>query len=212
MSKRAFSIVEILIALFLILVVASVVIPMNIANVKQAELVARWKNVFEETKYSFELLTVQNPKLISSIASEKNADSSKVFETVKRYLNIDEKKSNEYYFKNYKYRFLNGLPVRERSKYWVKDFVVLKSGVVVGFKLNSERNVSDFDPLGILLFDVNGLQKPNKFGKDIFGVSIYPLELFPFGQGQDNSAMKANCSPVGLGTMCSKYYLIGGNF
>ncbi len=212
MARRAFTVIEIIVVIFLILMVASIFIPLNIANVKQAELVARWKNTFEESKYSFELLRVQNPMLFRSIKMNENVDSTQVFESIKKYLDMDDEKSTPVYFSNYKYKFLNGRKVKKNSKLYVKDFVTLRSGVIIGFKLNEKRLVYGNTAVGILLFDVNGLEKPNRIGKDIFGVNVYRNDIKPFGEGRSLSSMTVNCSPIGTGVMCSKYYLIGGKF
>jgi len=212
MSKRAFTVVEILIVLFLVLMIASIIVPMNVANVRQAEMVAKWKNVYPEADYSFKLLRAQHSELFDTLGKNHDADSSSVFNTIKAYLNVSEEKSSPKYFEHYKFKFLNGRSVGKKSRYYVKDFATLQSGVIIGFRLNEYRFVGGGEPLGIMLFDINGLAKPNRIGKDIFGVNVFPMAIVPFGEGRSSSDMKANCSPIGVGVMCSKFYLIGGNF
>lgn len=212
MSKRAFSIIEILIVFFLILLVASIFVPLNIANVKQAERVVKWKNTFEETKYSFEVLKAKNQNLFESLKLNNAMDSHAAFKMIKPYLNISNHKSTDDYFKDYKYKFLNGRKVKNNSIFYIKDFATLESGVVIGFKLAKNNHMYSNSPVGIMLFDINGLEKPNRIGKDIFFINVYENEIKAVGEGRSTSVLKANCSPIGTGTFCSKYYLIGGNF
>lgn len=209
MSRKAFTIVEIVIVVFLILMVASIFIPLNISNVKQAERIAKWKNTFEESNYCFELIRAQNKDLFTAT----DADNSKnIFSKMKPYLDIQDNKVSKDYFKDYKYKFLNGRKVSKYSNFYVKDFVLLQSGVILGFKLNDNRLGNPKSPFGLMLFDINGLEKPNKFGEDIFGLYLFPDKTTPFGDGYSHSALKVNCSPIGTGVFCSKYYLIGGKF
>ncbi len=210
MAKRAFTVIEILIVIFLIVGVASIFIPLNLANVKQAEFISKWKNTFEESKYAFQLLKAQNPTVFYTSEIDKDRASEEVFDAIKKYLDIDSEKSTSKYFEKYNYRFLNGRKVDKNSKLYVKNFATLDSGVIIGFKLNKNRLIYGNTSIGILLFDVNGLEKPNKIGKDIFGVTIHRNDIKAFGEGRSLSAMKTNCSPIGTGVMCSKYYLIGG--
>lgn len=212
MSKRAFSIIEILIVFFLILMVASIFIPLNLANLKQAERVVKWKNTFEETKYSFEVLKANQHSLFESLKSNKVRSSKVAFDMMKPYLNISHSKSAGDYFKDYKYKFLNGRRVKKKSSFYVDNFATLESGVIIGFRLNKNRSVYVNSPIGIMMFDINGLEKPNRVGKDVFFISVSEKEIKAVGDGHSTSVMKANCSPIGTGTFCSKYYLIGGNF
>ena len=65
----------------------------------------------------------------------------------------------------------------------------------------------------MLMFDMNGLLPPNRWGKDIFGINIYSEgHIEPFGKNFDMSDLKLDCSEKGLGINCSYYYIIGGGF
>lgn len=208
-KSRAFTIVEIVIVVFLILMVASIFIPLNLANVKQAKRIAKWKNTFDEANYCFEMLRAQDKDLFKPV----NINNSKeVFTSIKPYLNIRHDRLVKDYFKNYKYKFLNGRKVNKFSNFYFREFAVLESGVIIGFKLNDNRFNDPKAPFGLMLFDINGLEKPNKFGLDIFGIRLFPDRIEAFGEGRSHSTLKVNCSPIGTGLFCSKYYLIGGKF
>ena len=62
------------------------------------------------------------------------------------------------------------------------------------------------------MYDVNGSQGPNIWGKDIFGLNIYTDRFEPFGKSSSVSEQKQDCSKNGTGLSCSNYYLIGGSF
>ncbi len=211
MTRRAFSLVEIAIVLFLIVFVAMIFVPLNISNVEQAERVAKWKNVFDESRYSFELLKAQDPSMFLDFKNN-GYTNTQAFARIKPYLNINNSKSTQEYFKDYEYTFLNGRKVSPKSIFYVNDFATLESGVIIGFRLDKIRHTYRNTPAAMMLFDVNGLNKPNKIGKDIFGINIYENDIKPFGEDHSCPFLKANCSPMGTGTFCSKYYLIGGNF
>ena len=54
--KKAFSLVEISIVLFMLTAVLFAVVPFSISNIKQAKLTAEWKSYMEQVSYSFETL------------------------------------------------------------------------------------------------------------------------------------------------------------
>lgn len=212
MKKQAFTVVEIVIALFLIVIVSAIFIPLNISNIAQAQRIAKWENTFNEARYSFDILKAQNLNLINIFESSKVQNSHDAFTYIKPYLNIDEKKTSELNLKGYKYKFLNGKNIKKKSKLYVDNFAILESGVLLGFKKLKTDRYADKDIIAIMLFDVNGTEGPNKFGRDIFGINIYKDKISPFGEGRSHAALKTNCSPIGTGVLCSKYYLIGGAF
>ena len=61
-----------------------------------------------------------------------------------------------------------------------------------------------------MIFDLNGEDQPNKFGKDVFGVEIYRKTLLPFGHNLSQAALKLDCSRQSSGVYCSEYFLYAG--
>ena len=62
-----------------------------------------------------------------------------------------------------------------------------------------------------MLFDINGILPPNRWGKDIYGVSIFDGgKIEPFGFELDMKELKKDCLDTGIS--CSYYYKIGGGF
>lgn len=212
MKRSAFSIVELVIVVFLLVGIASILVPLNLSNLKQAERVSLWKNTYEEIKYSIDVMKAKSPQLSELIASGRAGDTMVAFQVIKPYLNIKQSKSDNAKLKNYSYRFLNGQKVKKKSDFYMDEFIILESGVIMGFKINSDVTTPNNAHRAIMLFDVNGFERPNRIGEDIFGLYLYPDRIEPFGDGYSDLALKTNCSPLGTGVLCSKYYLIGGAF
>ena len=64
-----------------------------------------------------------------------------------------------------------------------------------------------------MMFDINGILPPNRWGKDIYGVSIFDGgRIEPFGYDEDMEDLREDCSKQGSGVSCSYYYKIGGGF
>ena len=80
-------------------------------------------------------------------------------------------------------------------------------------KLNQIQELDDTLDVGIMMFDMNGILPPNRWGKDIFGINIYDGgKIEPFGFDKDMIELKKDCSDNGTGIDCSYYYKIGGGF
>lgn len=67
-------------------------------------------------------------------------------------------------------------------------------------------------PCATVLFDMNGVEKPNRIGKDIFGIYIYKNRIEAFGAEFTNDSLERSCSSHSNGMSCSEYYLRGGKF
>ena len=58
-----------------------------------------------------------------------------------------------------------------------------------------------------LYFDINGVKKPNMFGKDIFVTVYYKGNLVPAYYGSSMDAVKNDCKSTGKGASCIRLYL-----
>ena len=56
-TKRAFSLVEIIIVLFIMAAVFFAIVPFSVSNIKQAKFIAVWKDYMKQVDYSYETLT-----------------------------------------------------------------------------------------------------------------------------------------------------------
>jgi len=191
--KKGFTIVEVSILFIIFLIVAFLVAPLSLDNTQQVKNTSRWRIVQDEFKniaYSITTQMKENPKLTFN-------------DTFEEILNSDVKKSIE----PYKIVFMNGSIPDETYRFF--DFKVTQSGAVVAYKLFQNNRT----PIkGILMYDVNGKNKPNTWGKDVYGLNIYKDRFEPFGKTESIQIQKNDCSKNGTGLYCSNYYLTGGEF
>ena len=191
--KKGFTIVEVSILLVIFLIVAFLVAPLSLDDTRQAKNTSRWRIVQDEFKNISYTISTQ-------LKETPNTTYNQVFEET---LTADVKNSIE----PYKILYMNGtLPA---ESYRFQEFMTTQSGAVVAYKLfkNNKNPIK-----GIIMYDVNGKNSPNVWGKDVFGLNIYKDRFEPFGKTENKEIQKQDCSKNGTGLYCSNYYLIGGNF
>lgn len=92
---------------------------------------------------------------------------------------------------------------------------ILSDGTAVEFYLDSSgcanNPVGGVSRCGWIAIDVNGLQKPNKWGKDLYGFIIRPTQILPVAAGNIDSTVAAtdDCIPTSSGYTCSSKYISG---
>lgn len=210
-KKTAFTVIEVLGVICLILILVGIFVPKFINNSEKAKTISGWKMIFENAQYEVKLFQIQNKEKITAICENKSCDKTKeIVKILKPYLGV-ETGSESVVVSDYKYSFLNSKRVKKKSRYHTEDFILVNKDLLIGLKWET-CECDDKIPCGYLLFDVNGTNPPNKFGKDIFGADIFKNELKAFGSGQDEFSLKKNCSKFRRGIYCSEYYLIGGKF
>ena len=127
---------------------------------------------------------------------------------VKPYLRISD--DNELR-KKYKPIYMSGEKVNTKEDYYFDKFYITKNNKIVGIKDVKDNDIHH--PAFIMMFDVNGANMPNIWGKDIFGINIFiDGKISPLGAGIDIEKLKQDCSKLGTGVFCSYYYRIGGDF
>ncbi len=111
-----------------------------------------------------------------------------------------------------KYLELNGTTVRDyMSVYWAGYPLALADGSVVALKFLSNPSGGYFwgNPDLMFIVDVNGKQKPNKIGRDIFYFYLDKREngkVHPYGFGQED-----DCNKDGEGYTCAYKIITEGN-
>ena len=106
---------------------------------------------------------------------------------------------------------MNNSRIGKNQYYYFDDFYYAENNTIIGIKDLEQQNADD--PMFMLMFDLNGLLPPNRWGKDIFGINIYGEgHIEPFGKQFDMADLKLDCSEKGFGINCSYYYIIGGGF
>ena len=190
--KKGFTIVEVSILFVIFLIVAFLVAPLSLDDTMQAKNTSRWRSVQQDFANIF-----------YSINTQKN-DSRMPFLSAFESVFANEIKEE---ISPYKITFMNG--TYPNNTYRFRDFKSTFSNAVIAIKLFETPQ----DKLqGILMYDVNGKNGPNVWGKDVFGLNIYNDRFEPFGKYKSLNEQKQDCSKNGTGLFCSNYYLIGGNF
>ena len=190
--KKGFTIVEVSILFVIFLIVAFLVAPLSLDDTMQAKNTSRWRSVQQDFTNIF-----------YSINSQKE-ETSLPFETALESIIDNEVKDS---ISPYKITFLNG--TYPSNTYRFTDYKTTYSNATIAVKLfdSPQNNI-----LGMIMYDVNGKNKPNTWGKDVFGLNIYKNKFEPIGKNESISKQKQDCSKNGTGLFCSNYYLIGGNF
>jgi prepilin-type N-terminal cleavage/methylation domain-containing protein len=207
--KKGFTLAEVLITLLIIGVVAALVIPNIIQDAQDAELKTAWKKSYSSINQAFGQILIDNGGTFTNAAGD-NFEFRNLFinklngittSTDPIYSDVSVKKldgtTNVYNFGN--------------------TFVMNDGSVLSMFQLDTpdctHRNyVSTIrQECGWLLVDVNGVKKPNQWGKDIYGIWVLNNRILPWGAnpvGTASATYRENtCTTSASGYGCGAKYL-----
>lgn len=211
MNFRKFWKIEYTLTFFAIFAIFVLLLPTTIQSARQASLISRWNEKYNRVNYMFSVLnTHANEEIIKSLKkAQSNEERSKLLILLMQpYLRIS---SNNVPNRHYHPKFMNNSRIGKNQYYYFDDFYYAENNTIIGIKDLEQQNADD--PMFMLMFDLNGLLPPNRWGKDIFGINIYGEgHIEPFGKQFDMADLKLDCSEKGLGINCSYYYIIGGGF
>lgn len=211
MKNLSFSLFKLVSIVAILLLMFVILIPFNLINMEQAQRIAKWKSVYENIKYSFSLVKLHEGTIIpSQDEAEKVVNEEYIMFRLFPFLNLESDERIKPY--KYGYRKMNGSPVIKNSQFYFDKFVKRKDGTIIGIKENNIELKNENQPLYFMFVDINGKQKPNRIGQDIFIINIFKDSIHAMGKGKTNADLKANCSPISSGLYCSEYYLLGGRF
>lgn len=209
MKKSGFTIIEVVVVFLLILSVTFLVLPKSLNNTKQARLISQWAQKYSELEYMFTVIKAQrDSELKEKFNGAKTNDDRKniLLETLKPYLRITSDVE-----KIYTPTYMNGNEIHASNRYHFNNFYYTSSNEIVGLKWINE-NCKDKNVCAIISFDINGLDSPNRWGYDIFGINVFKTSIEPMGKGFNPDILRSDCDKRGSGIYCSYYYLIGGRF
>lgn len=210
MKRPSFSLSNIVSILSIIILIVLILVPFNLINLEQAQRIAKWKSEYENLKYSLELVKLNEGSIIpTEEEAGKLVTEEYVWQRILPYMDVEIQIPD--YIKGYKYRKMNGTLIKKTGRYYFSKFVKTKNGTILGLNENKAEVVDDNMPLYYMYVDINGEEKPNRIGQDIFFLSIYKNKVSALGAGKTHAAMKADCSPIGRGVYCSEYYLLGSS-
>lgn len=213
MKNFSFNIFNIIFVFSIVFVIVLILLPFNLINLEQAQRIATWKATYDKLNYSFELVNLHEGSIIPTFIEVGSIYTDEDFvNRISPYLNLIADKQ----IKPYKYRRMNGRSVKKDSLIYFDKFVENKDGVLLSFKSEDEKNIQEESPLAntvrkyYMFVDINGKEKPNRIGQDIFFVTINKNNISALGTGRTSTQLKRGCSPIGNGIYCSEYYLLGG--
>ncbi len=211
MTKKHYWKLEYSIALFVFLGVLLLIMPFSIESTRQANFISKWNEKFNRVEYMFSVMNahITDDMLKSMKHAKTPQEREKLLLTlVKPYLRIN---IDGFTTKHYRPRYMNGTKIYKGQTYFFDEFYFAENNSIVGIK-DIQSDKSD-QVLFLMMFDMNGILPPNRWGKDIFGVNIYDGgKIEPFGFDKSIDELKKDCSESGTGVTCSYYYKIGGGF
>lgn len=207
-KKRHYLKLEYSIVLFVILGLLLLVMPFSVENTRQAGFISKWNEKYNRVEYMFSVIKAHiTDDMLKSMnkAETPQERESILLMLVKPYLRIN----TEARPRHYKPRYINGSKVYKGQTYYFDDFYFAENKTIVGIK--DIKTETQDDAMFLMLFDINGILPPNRWGKDIYGVSIFDEgRIEPFGFNMDMKELKKDCFETGIS--CSYYYKIGGGF
>ena len=214
--KSALSFAEIVVIIFILIAVFCMLFAKVFGVKQESGIIYNWKKTLIATQYSYNVLLLtqkeEMEKIIKLPEHERNTRILDLFKTTLNVNTIDTVNSNRS-LKNYKYRFLNGRRIPKDSKYHIKEFVYSPDGkIMAGLNWINDDCFNNDGLCGVIIFDMNGVKLPNRFGLDVFGANIYRDKIEPFGSDLSYEENQINCRRLETGVTCSKFYLMGGQF
>lgn len=214
MKKNGFSLAEVLITLSIIGVVAAMTIPTLMNNSQMSQYKTALKKNYSVFSGVYNQIVADNSSFkngISACTGGTDIKTTCLKNVLKQYLKVI--KDCEYgatydeCFPNVANAYdLDGDLVTEGNYYANNAGVVLADGTMVMIRMDaglcSNTQGVFTDKCGWMSIDVNGLKKPNKRGKDIYGFVFYSDRLRPMGADGDGFD---ECTGQGLG--CAANYL-----
>ncbi len=174
-QKAAFTLAEVLITLGIIGIVAAMTMPMIVENTKKQQTVVQLKKAYSVLSQAVELSELDNG------SCEYWDYTLPVEQFVKKYLSkfleIRETRVSD---SGQNYKYLNGSPCAEALCTDASYVISVADGTNFTVSRCTWVNTGR-----VVLVDINGDNKPNTIGKDVFALSIQPgVKVAPFGYGK----------------------------
>ncbi|MBR6163666.1 type II secretion system protein [bacterium] len=183
--RGGFTLAEVLITLVIIGVIAAITVPTLMNKTNNQEYVSRLKKAYST------LSQVTN-KIIADNGIPRGSDWTisvdSVYNMYKKYLvNAKECSHDSGCFSQKTYKFLNGDDNPDNfDEHWGWQKLILADGTQVMFHSASNECQGNSHCARIYV-DINGVKKPNKYGRDLFVFALREQSLLPYGCGDNIS-------------------------
>ena len=148
--NKGFTVIEVSILFVIFLIVAFLVVPLSMDDTIQAKNTARWRAVQQEFSNIFYSVEASLNK--SQLPFIDNFNST-----------IDNQTKDIVH--SYKIKYLNGN--NPEDKYVFDNYKLTYANAIVATKFFSS---AENELKGLLMYDINGKNGPNVWGKDVFGL------------------------------------------
>ena len=175
MAKKRYLKLEYSIFICVVVAILLLIVPFSFENSRQAGFISKWNEKFNKIKYMFSVINAHvNDDMLTSMKKAKTSQEREklLIELVKPYLRVNTVNKP----KGYRPKYLNGSKISKKNAFGFEDafyfedvYFAGKNSSIVGIK--NIKTVKPEDPLFLMMIDVNGIMPPNRWGKDIFGIT-----------------------------------------
>ena len=194
--KKASVLIESLLVFVVLLTSLFIALPFIAKTNQRERYIVLWNQKFSNIQYAYSVLKVQMED------ENTNFMSSSFQRKLRQFL-----REKNIVTGNYKPQFLN--KNIQNETYIFNKYFENENGLVLGFKWINPK-CKGHELCAVMSVDINGLEKPNVWGRDIYGVNFYLEDVEPAGRGLSINTLLKDCSKKGSGVYCSAYYLNGG--
>lgn len=193
-----------IVLIIIILILAGIVTALLVQSSKDKALKVAWQGVYTQLANTTKQMVKDNGKDLKGVCDSGTIANNSICIKNKylKYLHEQDKSINPKDLPVYSY--LNGQPFdyvdKETQGKGASTF--LKNGMILTFYRLDYLN-------GQIWVDINGINPPNKVGKDYFRLWLYPIYVCPTGGPTDKYKYTAasTCSHSSYGWGCSFKYL-----
>lgn len=207
--RSGFTLAETLITLLLLGVVFAFVMGTAIVQLSKKDVPAKLKKVQSTFSQVMSALISQDGYVVSwDWVGSKNADAAKKI--------MEEKFKPKLSFGKFcglesnqgcgsKFTYLDGTDGGDSDSFAYASKGILNDGTTIVFETTKQCVMSDTKEVcGMVMADINGPEKPNKVGRDIFYFAFYSDSTFlPLGYYETSDVIEKNCGGGGDGKYCA---------
>ena len=214
-AKAGFTLAEVLITLGIIGVVAAITIPNLMTAHKKRVIESKLKKAVSTINQAIKLSESENGELETWDKSlDKEEFIKKYFSPYMKIMKICTLQDTCGYGTGSIWVYLNGTP----NGYYNSPFnnndrtpFISMDGILYVFGFSPTYGVvADNDK--IIIIDINGSEKPNRFGHDVFFLvrNEQANSITPYGADKGHNAIKNDCSATGSGMYCAAWIYQNG--
>ncbi len=214
-SKFAFTLAEVLITLGIIGVVAAMTLPSLIADHREKQTVVQLKKVYSTLSNAYlSALNEYGPPGDWELPDRGVSGAGlKFMEKFGKFLQITKlcPKGDDSCYPKRITSISGTVSNSDTLETNIAAHFVLPNGSAVALKVWQNNCVLDNDICAFFEVDVNGFQKPNQYGKDLFRFYVTPKTIIPYGSPTWAGGQTFDNTCLSGGSGCTGWVLINEN-